>query len=254
MKISHEIPKQLFPYHDLISDYPYVLGHLMNQDKEYHEFYKEKVKNSSYSILDNSAFELGKSIDHKELFDLADYLKPKVLVLPDTLHDQQATLDASIEFYRNYKLQLNVMGINCMGVVQGNSFSELEECITQYVNLGIPYIAIPYHCIKDADLHNVRAIFFKAIVGRINQCFIHFLGIENPSELLLYTREEKSKISSIDTSSPILCGIENIKYTEYGFKENKPKVKLADSLDIILKDRQIEMICKNVELFKTMAQ
>jgi len=40
--ISHEIPKQLFPIHDIINDYPYVLGHLLNLDKEYAAFFIRK--------------------------------------------------------------------------------------------------------------------------------------------------------------------------------------------------------------------
>ena len=48
--ISHEIPKALFPRHDEVSDYPYVLGHLLNLDTEYADFYKEKLKTAEYKI------------------------------------------------------------------------------------------------------------------------------------------------------------------------------------------------------------
>ena len=41
--ISHEIPKALFDRHDEVSDYPYVLGHLLSLDTEYADFYKEKT-------------------------------------------------------------------------------------------------------------------------------------------------------------------------------------------------------------------
>ena len=36
--ISHEIPKALFSRHDEVSDYPYVLGHLLSLYKDYAYF------------------------------------------------------------------------------------------------------------------------------------------------------------------------------------------------------------------------
>ena len=73
--ISHEIPKALFDRHDEVSDYPYVLGHLLSLDTEYADFYKQKIERAEYSILDNSAFELGKSIPMEELYELGkEYL------------------------------------------------------------------------------------------------------------------------------------------------------------------------------------
>jgi len=72
--ISHEIPKALFPQHHFVNDYPYLLCHLLHFggphfDPAYATFYKEIVKEYEYSILDNSAFELGDS------YDLIFYLK-----------------------------------------------------------------------------------------------------------------------------------------------------------------------------------
>ena len=98
MLVSHEIPKQLFPSHDFISDYPYVLAHLLMEDtkhydKEYAEFYKNKLKEEEYSILDNSCYELGDSIDYKILYELGEQYKPSHLILPDCLHEMQITKD-----------------------------------------------------------------------------------------------------------------------------------------------------------------
>lgn len=79
MKISHEIPKQLFPVHDLINDYPYVLAHLLSDqyhyDKEYAEFYKNKLQGCEFSILDNSC------LDYYSNILLADGSKEKLGVI-----------------------------------------------------------------------------------------------------------------------------------------------------------------------------
>jgi hypothetical protein len=263
MKISHEIPKQLFPYHNLISDYPYILGHLLSLDKDYANFYKRKLQESNFSILDNSAFELGKSINPKEYLELIKEYRPTHFILPDVLHDMKATIDATEEFNRIANAQ--VIGkldfkIVPIGVLQGNSFQELFECFDYYIThtYGIKHIAIPFDCIKNSDWHNIRAIFFKELIkrqaGKAPFVNIHFLGIENPSELLLYSKEELSCIGSIDTSSPIINGWLGKRYTDYGIAGVKPKEKLADNLERHLIESQIEDIVFNVKKFKELCQ
>ena len=56
--ISHEIPKALFDRHDEVSDYPYVLGHLLSLDTEYADFYKALPEDK---IKRTFAVELGKN-------------------------------------------------------------------------------------------------------------------------------------------------------------------------------------------------
>lgn len=258
MLISHEIPKVLFPYHDLISDYPYVLSHLLQKDKEYAAFYKKKLSTAPYSILDCSTFELGKSVDQKELLDNAIEYKPTHLVLPDTLHDYEATIKASTRFIENYKSTLIDNKIKTIGVLQGNSFHELLKCHLDYLRLGadiVDMIAIPFDCIKDSDWHNIRYQFFKELsqVTDFGYRKYHFLGLENPSELSLYDSGLRKHIFSIDTSSPIINGWVGNEYGNYGLKTEKPKVKLADSLDISFTDDQIQLIVKNVLKFKQLA-
>ena len=252
--ISHEIPYQLFHYHDLINDYPYVLGHLLlhaTKYNRYKNFYREKLKTSKFSILDNSAFELGTSINSIQYLELIKEYRPTHFVLPDTLHDMEATIKSSIEFLVDFdKLGLESTPI---GVLQGNTFEELFRCFDTYVGENVRYIAIPFDCIKDSDWHNIRHIFFKEFVRKYEnktpRVFIHFLGIQNPSELLLYDKHLLSKISSIDTSSPILNGIQGIKFGEFGSNQPKPKMKLADNLDIEVTYEQHEQIVHNINKF-----
>lgn len=255
MLISHEIPKQLFPFDNLISDYPYVLGHLLRKDKDYASFYKKRLQEANFSILDNSAFELGASIDPKELVELALEYKPKVLILPDTLHNREKTLEDSITFYAKYSSQLMKNDTLCMGVVQGNTFDELLDCVNKYHELGISYIAIPFDCIKDSNWNTVRVQFIRSVLFKINWPNIrfHFLGIQNPSELLCYTKGEKERIFSIDTSSPIINGWKGNRYTDYGLSQEKPKDKLAENLDIVLDENQLSDIVFNVQKFKEYA-
>lgn len=257
--LSHEIPKALFNRHDEISDYPYVLGHLLKLDQEYADFYKAKLHdpNTLYSILDNSAFELGESIPFNELRELALEYKPTHLVLPDRVHDKQFTMESAKEYLQTYSEDKQ----KYIGVCQGDTFEDIADMIDFYLKLEkVPIIALPYDLIKDSEHVTVR---FRFILwwykNRYNYYFhknrvkFHLLGCENPVEFLFYKGNMTiSKfIHSIDTSSPIVNGWFMQPLNEHGLTGPKPKAKLADNLDIELDQEQLELIFKNVKTFKS---
>lgn len=251
--ISHEIPKQLFSEHDKISDYPYVLGHLLNKDKEYADFYKSKLASSSYSILDNSAFELGESIPLEELAELCNEYKPTHLVLPDKVNDYRVTLDNAKEYLAKYK----VKDQKYMGVCQGDTFDEIYSCMSYYLSEDIDIIALPFDLIEKSDYITVRFRFLqwwykhKFKLHEAIALKIHLLGTLNPVEFELFKGQSIADyIYSIDTSSPIINGWVGNEFTEHGLLAPKPSLKLADNLDTKLEKEQIELIYKNVKTFK----
>lgn len=255
MKISHEVPVELFADSQYFNDYPYVLGHLIKLNPDYKEFYKEQLEVADFSILDNSAFELGKSIPFDELMSVARELKPTHLVLPDTVHDMNRTLIDSLDFLDEFGKELDELNIEPIGVVQGDTFGELYNCIQKYIYAGIFYIAIPFDCIKDEDYSQVRFRFFRYLIEKMDTSLIaqlefHFLGIQNPQEMLLYNQSEKELITSIDSSSPILHGVTGNEFKEWGVSEQKPKIKLADNLDITLTKEQESLIQNNINFFR----
>lgn len=255
MLISHEVPKALFQESKVFNDYPYVLGHLIKQDSQYKDFYIEELGKAKYSILDNSAFELGKSIPFEELISVARELRPTHLVLPDTVHNKEKTIKDSISFYNEYLIEFVHLDITPIGVVQGNSFAELYECIQEYTNAGIYFIAIPFDCIKGTDYGTIRFQFFRWLLENVNKesmefLKFHFLGLQNPQEILLYSESEKKYIHSIDSSSPILHGVVGNEFNLWGTNESKPKMKLADNLDVEIPNSTWMKIQNNINYFK----
>jgi len=260
--ISHEIPKQLFPIHDIINDYPYVLGHLLNLDKEYAAFYKKKLETARFSILDNSAFELGKSIPFEELYDLSQEYKPTHLVLPDVVNDYEKTKSNAIEYIDTYQDWHNNT-LQYIGVCQGSSFEQIAECIDLYIMKGVDIIALPFDLIKESEWVTVRYRFLKWWIKNYyntsNDWYssrnikFHLLGCQNPIEFALYKDNPiiQKLIHSLDTSSPIINGWVGNKFLEDGLIGEKPKAKLADNLDIKLSDEQLELISYNVRKFKS---
>lgn len=253
--ISHEIPKQLFPYHDLISDYPYVLAHLLNKDKEYTEFYREKLKTAPYSILDNSAFELGESIPMNILFQLGREFKPTHLVLPDKVNDYMQTIENAYKYLNKYQWQ----GLKYIGVCQGDTFEQIADCIDFYVDHKVDIIALPFDLVPDSDHVTVRFRFLNWwYANRFNyktsgNYKFHLLGCQNPVEFLLFKHNQDhvgKYIYSIDTSSPIVNGWTGNILGPNGLTTPKPKDKLADNLDISLSEEQINLIFTNVKTFR----
>jgi hypothetical protein len=260
--ISHEIPKQLFPIHDIINDYPYVLGHLLNLDKDYAYFYKKKLENAPFSILDNSAFELGKSIPFEELHQLSVEYKPTHLVLPDVVNNYEKTRSNAVEYINQYRDSYD-NPLEYIGVCQGNSFEEIAECIDLYIINGVDIIALPFDLIRESEWVTVRYRFLKWWIknhyNKIPDWYssrnikLHLLGCQNPIEFALYKDNPimQKLIFSLDTSSPIINGWIGNKFLEDGLITEKPKAKLADNLDIKLNEKQLELISYNIRKFKS---
>ena len=252
--ISHEIPKTLFSRHDEINDYPYVLGHLLNLDAEYAEFYRRKLKTAEYSILDNSAFELGKSIPMEELYELGQEYRPTHLVLPDVVNDYKQTLDNAKEYLADHKVE----GQNYIGVCQGDTFEEIANCIDYYLSERVDIIALPFDLVKDSDYVTVRFRFLNWwYANRLNFSIgrprFHLLGCQNPVEFALFKYNQlhiNVFITSLDTSSPVINGWVGNELGPHGLTVPKPKAKLADNLDIELSEEQLDLIFKNVKTFR----
>lgn len=254
IQISHEIPKQLFPYHDQISDYPYVLGHLLNQDAEYAEFYKRKLQTAPYSILDNSAFELGQSIPMEELYELGEAYKPSHLVLPDKVNDYKQTMDNAVEYLSKHRSD----SLKYIGVCQGDTFDLIADCIDFYMKSDVDIIALPFDLVEDSDYVTVRFRFLNwwysnrfKFTGRIPR--FHLLGCQNPVEFILYKYNQShitNFIYSIDTSSPVMNGWVGNTLGPHGLTVAKPKAKLADNLDMLITEEQLDLIFQNVKTFR----
>lgn len=267
--ISHEIPKQLFPQHHLINDYPYLLCHLLDEtgphyDKEYAAFYKKVVKEYDYSILDNSAFELGDAYDSQKLYEIGEKYKPSHLILPDALHDKDLTQERAIDYISKFG---KVSHPQFIGVIQGKSFAEFVELYNFYASLKqVDVIAIPFDLYTEEQFKTLQpgsdAMAYKThrvdVVASLSRAVVlkkplHLLGCATPSEFTMYNSTARKFIKSVDTSAPIVYGWSKIAFEANGVEpfEEKPKDKLAENLDIKLTEGQLTIIGHNVRQFRT---
>lgn len=251
--ISHEIPKELFPIHDLLNDYPYVLAHLIGNDKEYTKFYIEKCKTATYSILDNSAFELGKSVDFEVLCKAAELLKPTHVIIPDWVNNCEKTIEfgeAFLKFLESRYGGAYSIPFKLITVLQGENIGELYKCFNRFKEYSylIDTVALPFDTIPGTDYHNIRYIVFQQMkeVFKDHKMQVHLLGLQNYSEYQLYSKEDKEIIRSVDSSAPIIYGWNKFKFNWGGTDIPKPKEKLADNLNREITSEEMECITHNV--------
>ena len=258
MKISHEVPKELFEDSLKFNDYDYALVHLFDKDPEYLQFYKNCVNNHRHVILDNSIFELGEAYDNDSFAKWVRELGPTEYIIPDALEDVERTCEQAKAWFDRYS---DLPGRK-IGVVQGKSYSQFVDCYRFLDNIGVDKIAISFdyswyeeivpHPNKYMSWMLGRATLLTRLMndGVINMSKPHhLLGCGLPQEFNLYSGSEFKWIESLDTSNPIVHGMSLIRYKDFGLT-NKQSVKLADKLDSHISSIQREIILENVVKFK----
>ena len=258
MKISHEVPKQLFEDSLRFNDYDYALVHLFETDPEYLQFYKNCINNNRHVILDNSIFELGEAYDNTSFAKWVTELQPTEYIIPDALEDMEKTCAQAKSWFDKYD---DLPGRK-IGVVQGKSYFEFVDCYKYLDNLGVDKIAISFdyswyeeivpHPNKWVSWMIGRATLLSRLMkdGVINMDKPHhLLGCGLPQEFTLYNNPSFNWIESLDTSNPVVRGMLRDKYKSYGLMDKRSH-KLADNIDMPLDAEQIDAIDYNIQRFK----
>lgn len=215
MKIAHEAPNFLLQTIRDLTDYDFVIANYISRSSKYRSHVLERPKDRVV-YLDNGVFETGIAMDGDEYAQVIGLVDPDVFVVPDTLDDAEATI-------RSFKLWLEKYGAvegRRMGVVQGEKQSDAIECyrfMREHADvIGISYNSAFYGSANaDTNWHAMvegRINFLRHLraVGEIDETLSHhLLGCALPSELVHY--KELSYINSIDTSHPVLSGLDGIR-------------------------------------------
>lgn len=259
MRISHEVPKQLFDQSLQFNDYDYALVHLFESDPEYLQFYKNCVNNNRHVILDNSIFELGTAFDMELFADWVKYLNPAEYIIPDSLEDSHLTISNANEWMNNYEPGLTS---KCIGVVQGKTYDEIVNCYQTLISLGVDKIAISfdysYYQVTNSNCDNKFIAWMRGrrdlIERMLHEGIIntniphHLLGCALPQEFAFY--KGYKWIDTIDTSNPIVHGIKGKRYSNIGLLD-KESIKLVELLNEDITEAMYSDIMFNVSKFRT---
>ena len=256
VKISHEVPLQLLKDSKHFNDYDYCLPHLLDQYPEYEAYFRQSKKEGRYIIMDNSLHELGKAYDTSRLLYWISELEPNEFIIPDVWENaamsvRNARTWSSIELPEE---------VNKVAVVQGKSYIDFATSYQSYKWFGYKKIAFSYgaswfqetfqhpnpHIAKMMGrLKTITNLYKNKVISDYDK--VHLLGCNLPQAYLYY--KNFPFIESVDTSNPIIHGLENIRYSEGGLL-HKSSQKIDKDFTQKITPKQKEDILYNVEMFK----
>ena len=255
-KISHELPMNMLSRSYDINDYEYCLPHLLDKSEVYKNHFIKAKKDGRYIIMDNSLHELGKAYDTDRLLHWVREIEPNEFIVPDVWQDKTATL-VNAKQWISINLPKNTTKV---AVVQAQNYHEALECYSILQTQGYKKIAFSY----GADWYAKEFPHPNPLVGKmmgrimtISKMYklniinksdrVHLLGCALPQEFRYY--KDFPFIESIDTSNPIIHGLEGIKYSPNGLY-TKSSTKI-DQVNIIpLTQEILYTINHNLTQFK----
>ena len=259
MRIAHEAPLCIFDKVQEATDYDYALVHLYEENPEYLDKFTQAIEKGRHVILDNSVFELETAFDSDRFLYWINKTKPSEYIIPDVLEDSYSTLRNLGEWKALYEHRVT-SGSKSIGVVQGRDYEDIVWCY-QHMEPMVDKVAFSFDysfmCPKSIDLmlrdysfSLGRRILLQDLY-RNNVINVmkphHLLGCFLPQEFTAY--KLYNWVDTIDTSSPVVAGINLEKYRDYGL-DRKNKTKVIEYMNDKLTSDQEETIMYNIEKFR----
>ena len=255
MKISHEVPKCLLEPSTEFNDYDYCLPHLLDQDEEYLQYFKDARDKGRYVIMDNSLHELGEAYDYDRLRYWVHELKPNEFIVPDVWM-KGAETTAQAKYWKQFVVPEETKKI---AVIQGEDKNQAYLCASLLQNLGYDKLCVSYgatwyndffpHSNPDMGKALGRVRFVQGLlkIEAMKDVKLHLLGCSIPQEFGWY--DNNPQIESIDTSNPVMAALEGIEYGDIGLNY-KPKANMNDHFNVKFKDIEYGSILYNVNKFR----
>lgn len=274
ISINHETPLCMMDEMQTLTDYDYCLVHLTETNEDYKQYFLNASKKGRAVLLDNSVFELEEPFDPEHFVESINTLNPTWYIVPDFLDDKDETI-ASMEKWVKYYLPKVKTNSKIIGSIQGKNVKEFTDCY-QYMSrkAEVEKIAITFNSIAYADicpdliekekpttkvsdrnlqiwLEGRQRFITKLVSEKIwnDKKQHHLLGCGYMREFS-YPLYHRISIETLDTSNPVICGMNGIKYDEIRGNSSKPSMKLCDHLNDNLTEDQKNQIRFNVNCFK----
>ena len=273
MKTFHEAPNSCFERVQQITDGDYCLVHLYDENEQYKEHFDNAVRKGREVILDNSIFELGTAFDSQDYLQKIKELNPTWYIIPDALEDCDQTLQNFWSWQEAEGLELDrtytggFVKPKSIGVVQGKTWDEMVQSyhervheadmvafsfdLSHYTEMANEEAEDTHHEFKKEYLWMIgRQLFIKRMINEkiMNPDMQHhLLGCGLPQEYQAY--KNNKMIYSVDTSNPVIFGLNKIKYNNIGMN-HKISTKLFTLINSEVNDEQWECIEYNIKKFK----
>lgn len=265
IKRYHEAPKSIFKEVQKITDGDYALVHLFEEDQEYYNLFKQAVSSGRDIILDNSLFELREAFDGDKYVKWIKDLQPTWFIVPDSWKDSEGTVRKFFKFMEDYpELFAEDRKVKVIGVAQGMGLADTIECyeaIEPYCDM-VAFNLQGEQWWEDSTGQASEGYIASMSRGRFNLIYAmndlgvinrskphHLLGTGLAAEAEWYVAANLSFIRSIDTSSPVACGMVKHKYSVTVGNTIKPDFKMCEAMDARVSESVLELIKHNIEVF-----
>jgi hypothetical protein len=228
----------------------------MEEDETYRNFFLKCKEDGVKIYLDNSLHELGESVNDELLLKWVNILEPTTFFVPDVWEDKTGSI---VNARRWSTIKVPEKTTKC-AVVQAKSMHEAILCTQVYKDLGYKKIAYSYGASYYNDICPHHDKDFGKAIGRfiaISSLYeqniltkfdrVHLLGTASPIEFGMY--KNIKCIESIDTSNPIMAGIEKRVYHKLGISP-KPIANMNKYQDVSEEFIETELIEYNVRKFR----
>lgn len=194
-----------------------TLINIQSIDK-YNKSFLRKLLKFKNIIIDNGVFEMFHSgeFDFDKNTSLVDIVKEQEsvynilsrfanvkIILPDVPFDFRRTVEMVSEVMVERKWE--VIPVDYICVIQGNSLDEVEKCCEFYSDMGSKFVAIPVR------LRQRFSGVYDVVKQYFNPRQIHLLGFDLSD---LTNKKMLRECYSMDTSYPIKCWLAKVKIGE----------------------------------------
>lgn len=262
--IAHEAPIQILQDVASRTSYCYALVHLFEHHPAYYNHFKLMLAQNREVLLDNSIFELKKAFDGDKFAKAIDDLKPTMYIVPDELECTASTMSNFNDWLSTYN---NLPGLK-IGAIQGKTYQELVDCY-KFMCDRADIIALSFDLswyqqvgtFLNRFKDNTKKLQFQTtgrqhLITRLIDDGIwredkphHLLGASLAQEFSFYRRNNIKGIKSIDTSNPVMAGLQYKRYYNGIGLLDKPQGLLADNIDCAVNQDQLEIIIDNINIF-----
>lgn len=221
------------------------LANVARKSDEYKEFYKRKVEEGCFVLMDNGAAE-GDQPSNEEIMALAKYINPTELILTDTLYDNADTVRRSTEALELYKEG----GLTCgfMVVPQGKNLADWEDCLRKLIILpGVTSVGVSkFISMWEEDGEEARyqacEVIEKVVAETGIDVGVHLLGSHIGVYEIKKVKDTFKRVRSSDSAFAYIATQAGDEVTLEG-KRSKGEIDFVDGeVDPVLLDKNLQTI------------
>jgi len=282
IKVCIISPASHLEQYSSLGDCEMVLSHLVLPDEGFHhtdfvkqnyvKYYKEQTKKGRWTILDNSAYEIGK-LEAKQatgkglgpdiVLRAAEIINPSIVIAQDVLCDRDQTYLATKDFIKYVKSKGLLNKFKIMAVPQGKTSSEwlssYEELmmLPEVDQVGFSKISVPLSFGDDQISNNCVSLARLKCTQMVEDTFgemckqAHLLGGDNSLPWELSIQKKHNWIFSNDSSACVWYGAHGQRFNKDGKIDNiitiKPDLENNNVDTVDLLNKYSETIIDNIK-------